>query len=61
MIEFTYSEMKQIDMALKAHINEINALVIEDHFKEEGDRKTIEKWLDAAKSAQEKVQEYTKD
>jgi hypothetical protein len=61
MIEFTYSEMKQIDMALKAHINEINALVIEDHFKEEGDRKIIEKWLDAARSAQEKVQEYTKD
>ncbi|MFJ2042213.1 hypothetical protein ACIOBL_01345 [Paenibacillus taichungensis] len=61
MIDFTYSEMKQIDMALKAHINEVNALVIDDHFKKEGDRKIIEKWLDAAKSAQEKIQEYTKE
>lgn len=61
MDELTYSEMVQIDEALQSRINKLQLLVGNGHFTETSERQAIRRWLEAAKSAQEKIQHYTKE
>ncbi|PIH58261.1 hypothetical protein [Paenibacillus sp. LK1] len=57
-MELTIKELTQIDEALQSRINKLRSLVQHGHIPERKELLTIQNWLEDAKSAQEKVQEY---
>jgi hypothetical protein len=57
-MELTIKELTQIDESLQSRINKFRSLVKHGHIVERKEIITIQNWLEDAKSAQEKVQEY---